>query len=66
MKYWFRLTRSKIIGKTNESYVTLADISNSSLYTEWNTIGFYGTAGNMDAYTLTDVKISSLQCLYRS
>ena len=46
----------QIIGKTNESYVTLADISNSSLYTEWNTIGFYGTAGNMDAYTLTDVK----------
>ena len=41
----------QIIGKTNESYVTLADISNSSLYTEWNTIGFYGTAGNMDAYT---------------
>ena len=46
----------QIIGKTNESYATLADISNSSLYTEWNTIGFYGTAGNMDAYTLTDVK----------
>jgi len=46
----------QIIGKTNESYATLAGISNSSLYTEWNTIGFYGTAGNMDAYTLTDVK----------
>ncbi|WP_455665741.1 PL29 family lyase N-terminal domain-containing protein [Phocaeicola sp.] len=56
---WYELTvptnHYMIIGKSNEDIVTLAQISPSSVYTQWNTRGFY-VNGHLDEYTLTNVK----------
>ena len=56
---WYEMTvptnSYMIIGESNTAVVTLAQISPSSEYTQWNTRGAY-VNGNLDEYTLTDVK----------
>ena len=56
---WYDLTvptnSYMIIGQSNQAMVNLAQISSSSVYTQWNTRGFY-LNGNLDEYTLTNVK----------
>lgn len=55
---WYEMTvptnSYMIIGELNTAVVTLAQISPSSEYTQWNTRGFYINC-NLDEYPLTDV-----------
>ena len=44
-----------LIGQSNTAIVNLAQISPSSVYTNWNTRGFF-LNGHLDEYTLTNIK----------